>query len=95
MKALLFLLALFLIITAFSLLTVWEVNKLREAGFDVVAHLKITNNSGKKWKFFFEAVGVVAFVIGQPIVLTILLVWATNNINPVLWKNIVNVLMSG
>ena len=38
---------LFLIIVSFSLLTLVELIVLKRSGFDIVAHLKITHQSGK------------------------------------------------
>ena len=89
MKAILIL---FAIIVAFSLLTIAELSFLHRQGFDIIAHLKVTHKSGKKYQFFFEAFGVIAFVIGQPIFLSWLLVWMSNNINPQIFKSLLNVL---
>jgi hypothetical protein len=76
----------FFIIVIFSLLTVWEILLLRRAGFDIFGHLKLSYQTGKSGKFFFEALGVVAFIIAQPIILTWLLVWLSNNFNPEILK---------
>jgi hypothetical protein len=82
----------FFIIAAFSWLTIYELIQLKKHGFDVIARLRVTQASGDKFKFFFEAFGVVAFVIFQPIALTCLLVWAAKSLDPQWTSNILNML---
>lgn len=82
------LILLFLFIVSFSLLTLIELIVLKRLGFDIVAHLKISHQSGKNVRFIFEAFGVIAFIVGQPMVLTWLLVWLSNNINSELLKTL-------
>lgn len=75
-------LTLFGIVLVFSLLTVYELILLRHAGFDIIARLKVRHDQGPGYRFVFETFGVITFVLLQPIVLTALVVWATNNLNP-------------
>lgn len=82
------LILLFLIIVSFSLLTLVEIIVLKRSGFDIIAHLKISHQSGKNIRFLFEAFGVVAFIVGQPMILTWLLAWLSKNINSELLKNL-------
>ena len=77
------LLAIFLIVFAFSVLTTFEVIILQRNGIDVFAHMKATWDSGRKFKFFFEAFGLIAFVLIQPVLLTATVVWAFGEIAPV------------
>ena len=90
MKALL---TLFAIVLAFSLITVFELVFLRREGIDIIAHLKLTHDKGPGDKFLFEAFGVIAFVLIQPIALTALVVWAANNLNPEVMKSLMNFLV--
>jgi hypothetical protein len=60
------------ILVLFVLLTLFEVWFLKRMGFDVLAHLQLTLKQGETRKFFFEAFGVVAFVLIQPFALTYL-----------------------
>lgn len=53
----------------FVLLTMGELWLLKRMGFDVLAHLQLTLTQGKTRKFFFEAFGVIAFVVFQPFAL--------------------------
>lgn len=82
------LILLFLFIVSFSLLTLIELIVLKLLGFDIVAHLEISYQSGKNVRFIFEAFGVIAFIVGQPMVLTWLLVWLSNNVNSELLKDL-------
>jgi hypothetical protein len=50
----------------FVLLTLGELWFLKRQGFDILAHLQVTLKQGKTTKFFFEAFGVIAFVVAQP-----------------------------
>lgn len=70
------LLAIFGIVVSFSLLTLAELWVIKRLGFDVIGHLRLTKESGKNLKFFFEAFGAVAFVVAQPMLLTATTVWA-------------------
>ena len=70
------------IVVVFSLLTLVELWVLKHLGFDVVGHLRVTKQSGKNLKFFFEAFGAVAFVVAQPILLTATTVWAFTETRP-------------
>jgi len=56
------------ILVLFVLLTLGELWFLKRQGFDILAHLQITLKQGKTTKFFFEAFGVIAFVVAQPLV---------------------------
>lgn len=76
------LLVLFGIVVVFSILTLLELWVLKHLGFDVVGHLRVTKQSGKNVKFFFEAFGAVAFVVVQPILLTATTVWAFTEARP-------------
>lgn len=76
------LLVIFGFVVVFSLLTVAELLVLKKWGFDIVAHLRISHQSGRKTQFFLEAFGVMAFVIGQPILFTTLVVWAYTETKP-------------
>lgn len=53
----------------FVLITLGELWFLKRHGFDVLAHLQVTLKEGKTTKFFFEAFGVLAFVMVQPFAL--------------------------
>lgn len=67
------------ILIIFVLLTLGELWFLKRQGFDILAHLQITLKEGKTKKFFFEAFGVVAFVVAQPFGFLILFgrIWET------------------
>ncbi|WP_041415880.1 hypothetical protein [Shewanella halifaxensis] len=75
-------LCLFIIICV--VLTIVELLFLKKLGFDVVAHMEIKLEKGENVKFFFEACGVIAFIIGQPILFMILVVWAHGEVLPLL-----------
>jgi hypothetical protein len=75
------LIVLALIIIAFSLLKVFEVFLLSWLGFDIIGHLKITYDKDGA-KFFFEAAGVVAFIMAQPIIFFVLVVWGARKLAP-------------
>jgi hypothetical protein len=72
----------FLIVLAFSALTTYEVILLKRYDIDIFAHLKATWDAGRKVKFAFEAFGVIAFILVQPIVLTATTVWAFDRVAP-------------
>lgn len=76
------LLVIFGFVITFSLLAVGELLILKQWGFDIAAHLRISHQSGKKTQFLLEAFGVIAFVIGQPILFTTLVVWAYTEMKP-------------
>ena len=80
------------IVLLFSVLTVVELVYLKRKGIDILAHLEVSRSQGRNGKLFFEAVGAIAFVLGQPILLTALVVWASNNINLALTRSLVDVL---
>ena len=50
----------------FVLLPIVEVWFLKKQGFDILAHLRVSLDEGKR-QFFFEAFGVVAFIMAQPL----------------------------
>jgi hypothetical protein len=68
-------------IVAFSVLTMWEVSALKKIGIDILGRLSISSRSEKKLAFFFEAFGAIAFIVAQPILFTVLLVWAVKNVD--------------
>lgn len=74
------LLVMFGIVTFFSLLTLAELWFLKLLGFDVIAHLRLTSQTGKKGRFLFEAFGAIAFVVAQPIILTATTVYALDGV---------------
>ncbi|MCX5864580.1 MAG: hypothetical protein NTW42_05860 [Deltaproteobacteria bacterium] len=76
------LLLLFSFVVFFSILTIAELLILKKSGFDIVAHLRISHQTGKNTQFFFEALGVIAFILGQPILFTSLVVWAYGAVKP-------------
>lgn len=80
------------IVLVFSVLSVFELVYLKKKGIDVLAHLEISRTQGRKGKFFFEAVGAIAFVLGQPILLTALVVWASKNVNLAITNSLMNLL---
>ncbi|MEX0941056.1 MAG: hypothetical protein WD002_00755 [Pseudomonadales bacterium] len=72
------------IVAFFSILTILELWVLTKMGVDVIGHLRITRETGKNMKFFFEAFGALAFVVAQPIILTSLTIWAFAEARPYL-----------
>ena len=70
------------IVAFFSVLTLIELWVLKALGFDVIGHLRITRETGKKVKFYFEAFGALAFVVAQPVILTALTMWAYGEARP-------------
>ena len=78
------LIVIFLMLIAFALLTLYEVFALRKRGIDIFGHLSATWQAGDGTKFAFQAFGVIAFLLGQPILLTVVLVWAFGEIEPLL-----------
>ncbi len=54
----------------FVLLILFELWMLGRLGYDVLAHLEASRKKEKSLSFRFEAFGVVAFVLVQPIVFT-------------------------
>jgi len=60
------------VLAGFVFLTVFELWAIRRLGFDVLGQLKMKGRKGSVG-FTFEAVGVIAFIIVQPVVLTYLL----------------------
>jgi hypothetical protein len=62
-QVLLWSLGLFLL---FTLLPIGEVWALKRLGLDIIARLQVSLK-GEKSRFFFEAFGVVAFIMAQPI----------------------------
>lgn len=71
-------------VVGLSLLTTYEVIILKKMGFDIVAHLKGSWDSGKKAKFAFEAFGIIAFILMQPVILTATIVWAFGEVSEVI-----------
>lgn len=67
------------VILVFSVLTMWEVCLLKGMGIDILGRLTISSQTKKKLVFFFEALGAIAFIVAQPILFTVLLVWAAQN----------------
>ena len=67
-----------------SIITTCEVIALKKFGFDVVAHLKGSWDSGNNARFAVEAFGVVAFILIQPIILTATVVWAFGEVSEVM-----------
>ncbi len=57
------------LLVLFVAITMAELWFLRELGFDVLAHLQVTMKQGKRLRLLFEAFGVVAFIMVQPVVL--------------------------
>ncbi|WP_445400868.1 hypothetical protein [Zobellella sp. An-6] len=78
------LIVLILMVVALSLLTTYEVIALKKFDFDIIAHLKGSWDSGNKAKFAFEAFGVVAFILIQPVILTATVVWAFGEVSEVM-----------
>lgn len=76
------LIVLFLFVCIFSLIAVAEVAFLKWLGFDIIAHLRMTHQSGKATKFYFEAFGVIAFILAQPVLFTAVVVWAYGAVRP-------------
>jgi len=60
------------ILMLFVLITMAELWFLKRMGFDVLAHLQLRLSQGQTREFFFEAFGVVAFVLIQPFAFTYL-----------------------
>ncbi|OGI67078.1 MAG: hypothetical protein A2W18_06665 [Candidatus Muproteobacteria bacterium RBG_16_60_9] len=76
------LLLLFSFVVFFSLLSVAELFILKKLGFDVMAHLRLLYETGKKIQVFFEAFGAIAFILVQPVLFTSLVVWAYGAVRP-------------
>ncbi|MFG0329906.1 MAG: hypothetical protein ACF8PN_08415 [Phycisphaerales bacterium] len=57
-----------LLILFFVILTLVELVAIRALGFDVIANLNAKREQGQNWSFYFEATGVVAFILVQPVV---------------------------
>jgi hypothetical protein len=60
------------VLAGFVFLTVFELWAIRRLGFDVLGQLKMKGRKGSV-SFTFEAVGVIVFMIVQPVVLSYLL----------------------
>jgi len=60
------------VLAGFVFLTVFELWAIRRLGFDVLGQLRMKGRKGSVG-FKFEAVGVIAFMIVQPVVLSYLL----------------------
>tara|TARA_R100000687_G_scaffold78722_1_gene72297 strand:+ start:1722 stop:1988 length:267 start_codon:yes stop_codon:yes gene_type:complete len=71
-------------VLSFSVLTAFEVVWFESKGIKIFARLRADWESGKRTKFFFEATGLIAFVLIQPIVLTSTVVWAFGELAPVM-----------
>ena len=61
------------VLIVFVLLTLFELWAAKQMGFDVIAHLQVSKGEGDLPQFYFEAFGVVAFILFQPVVLVWLL----------------------
>jgi len=66
------------VLIVFALLTLVELWVVKWMGFDVIAHLQVSKKEGGT-QFFFEAFGVVAFILFQPAVLVWLLLKMVKN----------------
>ena len=73
----------------FSLLTIGELWILKLMGFDLIAHLKTTYTAGSGTEFYLEAFGAIAFIVGQPIVFTILLIKLVSKFLPLVFNEMV------
>jgi hypothetical protein len=60
------------VLIVFVLLTIGELWAAKWLGFDVIAHLQVSKSQGGV-QFAFEAFGLVAFILVQPVVLVLLL----------------------
>jgi hypothetical protein len=74
------------VIAFFSLLTLVELWALKALGYNVLGHLKGTLEAGKNIQFTFEALGVLAFIVGQPIIFSLLLIFLVRKLLPELAK---------
>ena len=83
-----------LVIVLFSLVTVVEVWVVKRMGFDIFGHLKVVSESGPGMQFYLEAFGVAAFIMGQPIILTILLIWLIKEVLPLVFESVSNMFTS-
>jgi hypothetical protein len=70
---------LLVIIILLSLLKVGELVLITALGFDVLTTLKVSYDHGGV-KFVLEAVGVFAFIIGQPIIFFALIIWGATKL---------------
>lgn len=77
-----------LIIVIFSCITMVEVWLIKILGFDLLAHLQATYKSGQGTKFVFETFGVLAFIVGQPVVFVLLLVLLVKKLMPMVAENL-------
>lgn len=84
-KVLLWSIALLII---FVLITLGEIVVLKRLGYDLLAHLQVTMRHGNKRKFFFEAFGVVAFILIQPLVLSWLLANISAHVSSILNQSV-------
>jgi ABC-type uncharacterized transport system fused permease/ATPase subunit len=75
------------LIVLFVFLTLFEVWFAAWMGFDIIAHLQVSKSEGEL-KFFFEAFGVIAFVLFQPIVFTVLFLKLSKSIAETLVRNL-------
>ena len=57
------------LLVLFVAITLVELVVFKRLGYDVVGHLQVVRDQGKTTRFVFEAFGVVAFVLVQPVVL--------------------------
>jgi hypothetical protein len=58
------------LIVLFVLITLAELWFIKKLGFDILGHLQIHLTQGKRTQVLFEAFGVVAFIMVQPVLLT-------------------------
>jgi hypothetical protein len=73
------LIVLALIIVVFSVVTIAEVLVLQAFGLNIIAHLNTSYDKGGT-QFYFEAAGVVAFILAQPIIFFVLIVWGASTL---------------
>ncbi|HMG05873.1 MAG TPA: hypothetical protein VK581_10450 [Chthoniobacterales bacterium] len=83
-----------LIVIIFSIVPVGELWLLRQAGFDIVAHLQAVSSKDGRVQFYFEAFGAAAFVIVQTVVLVWIFVWGAKTLGPMLLQNAINMFVN-
>lgn len=67
-----------IVISGFSLLTMIELLIVKTLGFDVITYLNMTFENGSRSEIFFITFGIIAFIVGQPIILTVIYIRALN-----------------
>ena len=71
-------------LTVFAIITLAELWIASLLGFDVIARLSATYQSGDSAQFFFEAFGFVAFVVAQPVIFITVVVLLSVKLMPAL-----------